>query len=209
MENGKILYNNISKNKKLTPQEAFDKYGPNDDRFYTSQGLNPIEQRKKIDELNSKRKPIKTDKEILNDISNSNSKEYERIKKEFEDIGKEIENTKKELKNLEKNTTKEVVENTKKELPKKQLSKVSTEAIEDSIKNIDFKKAGKIGAIIGAVGLVSYSIGKHNKNKKEEKQQEQIQYPQNNNYIDNSYAQQMASDISSYRYGKQMTGFIN
>ena len=43
--------------KKLTPQEAFDKYGPNDDKFYTSQGLDPKEQKEAINKLNSKRKP--------------------------------------------------------------------------------------------------------------------------------------------------------
>lgn len=100
-------------------------------------------------------------------------------------------------------------ENIRRELPKKQLTKASSEAIENNVKNINFKKAGKIGAIVTAIGLGAYAIGKHNKNKKKERQQEQIQYPQNNSYIDNSYAQQMASDISSYRYGKQMTGFIN
>lgn len=42
---------------KLTPQEAFDKYGPNDDKFYTSQGLDPKEQKEAINKLNSKRKP--------------------------------------------------------------------------------------------------------------------------------------------------------
>lgn len=115
--------------------------------------------------------------------------------------------TKRELKNTTEEIVEETTENIQKELPKKQLTKASTEAIENNVKNINFKKVGKIGAIIGTIGLVSYGIGKHNENKKEEKQQ--IQYPQNNNYIDNSYAQQMASDISSYRYGKQMTGFIN
>jgi hypothetical protein len=287
----RISIDDINKKKKLTPQEAFNKYGPNDDRFYTSQGLDPKEQKEKIDELNSKRKPIKTDKEILDEISNSNSKEYERIKKEFEDIGKEIENTKKEIENtkkeientkkeientkkeienLEKNTTKEVVENTKtveqfnndpreqipfddvdmdlnelnnllsgttssktyekelpkkevventkKELPKKELSKASTEAIEakasteateDSIKNINFKKVGKIGLVAAAIGIGAYAIGNHNKNKENQQTQRQVQYPQNNSYIDNSYAQQMASDISSYKYGKHMTGFVN
>ena len=46
-----------SEDKKLTPQEAFDKYGPNDDRFYTSQGLDPKKQKEAINKLNSKRKP--------------------------------------------------------------------------------------------------------------------------------------------------------
>ena len=186
----------------LTPQEAFDKYGPNDDRFYTSQGLNPKEQKEKINELNSKRKSVKTDKEILDDIS-IKPEEYDKVENNFKDIANELEN----LKNTTEEIVEETTENIQKELPKKQLTKASSEAIENNVKNINFKKVGKIGAIIGTIGLVSYGIGKHNENKKEEKQQ--IQYPQNNNYIDNSYAQQMASDISSYRYGKQMTGFIN
>lgn len=193
---------NIKQEYKLTPQEAFDKYGQNDDRFYTSQGLDPKEQKEKINELNSKTKPIKTDKEILDDIS-IKPEEYDKVENNFKHIANELEN----LKNTTEEIVEETTENIQKELPKKQLTKASTEAIENNVKNINFKKVGKIGAIIGAIGLVSYGIGKHNENKKEEKQQ--IQYPQNNNYIDNSYAQQMASDISSYRYGKQMTGFIN
>ena len=193
---------NIKQEYKLTPQEAFDKYGPNDDRFYTSQGLNPKEQKEKINELNSKRKSVKTDKEILDDIS-IKPEEYDKVENNLKDIANELEN----LKNTTEEIVEETTENIQKELPKKQLTKASTEAIENNVKNINFKKVGKIGAIIGTIGLVSYGIGKHNKKKKEEKQQ--IQYPQNNNYIDNSYAQQMASDISSYRYGKQMTGFIN
>lgn len=183
--------------KHLTPQEAFNKYGPNDDRFYTSQGLNPSEQRNKINELNSKRKPIEDNIFIK-------PEEYDKVEKEFKDIANEIEN----LKNNTEEIVKETTESIQKELPKKQLTEASTEAIESNIKNIDFKKVGKIGAVVSAIGLGAYAIGKHNKNKKEEKQQ-QIQYPQNNYYIGNSYAQQMASDISSYRYGKQMTGFIN
>ena len=193
---------NIKQEYKLTPQEAFDKYGPNDDRFYTSQGLNPKEQKEKINELNSKRKSVKTDKEILDDIS-IKPEEYDKVENNFKDIANELEN----LKNTTEEIAEEVTENIQKELPKKQLTNASTEAIENNIKNIDLKKIGKIGAVVSAIGLGAYAIGKHNKNKKEEKQQ--IQYPQNNNYIDNSYAQQMASDISSYRYGKQMTGFIN
>ena len=48
------------------------------------------------------------------------------------------------------------------------------------------------------------------KGKKQDKQivkQQNISY--NNKYIDNQYAMQMAQDISSYRYGKHMTGFVN
>ena len=72
---------------------------------------------------------------------------------------------------------------------------------------------GAIGLIIA--GITGLAIGKalssdNNKNKKQDKQvakQQNISY--NNQYIDNKYAMQMAQDISSYRYGKHMTGFVN
>ena len=113
-----------------------------------------------------------------------------------------------------------VIEEVTEELPKKQLTKASTEAIENGVKNINFKKIGKIGAVVAAVGLAAYGIGKHNKNKKQEEERKQQTYQQNNQQlltrlqqpsnqpIDNSYSMQLASDISSYRYGKQMTDFI-
>ena len=56
--------------KKLTPQEAFNKYGPNDDRFYTSQGLDPKKQKEAINKLNSKRKPS----ELLPDYSTDDAR---------------------------------------------------------------------------------------------------------------------------------------
>ena len=113
-----------------------------------------------------------------------------------------------------------VIEEVTEELPKKQLTKASTEAIENGVKNINFKKIGKIGAVVAAVGLATYGIGKHSKNKKQEEERKQQTYQQNNQQlltrlqqpsnqlIDNSYSMQLASDISSYRYGKQMTDFI-
>lgn len=204
----------------LTPQEAFDKYGPDDDRFYTSQGLDPIEQRKKINELNSKRKPVKTDEEIF-----IKQEEYDKFEQGFKDILNDIEKFKKEstpkYKAVKGPKLKEkVIEEATEELPKKQLTKASTEAIENGVKNINFKKIGKIGAVVAAVGLAAYGIGKHSKNKKQEEEHKQQTYQQNNQQlltrlqqtsnqpIDNSYSMQLASDISSYRYGKQMTGFI-
>ena len=107
--------------------------------------------------------------------------------------------------NIAEEVTEEIIENTNKELPKKKLTKPSAEALE----NINFKKVGKIGLVAAAIGIGAYAIGNHNKNKENQQTQRQVQYPQNNSYIDNSYAQQMASDISSYKYGKHMTGFVN
>jgi hypothetical protein len=196
---------------KLTPQEAFDKYGPDDDRFYTSQGLDPIEQKKKIDELNSKREPLKTDKEKIDEVS-IKSEEYDKFVKENEDILFEAEKLKEDISILDEDIAEEISEKVSKkipkELPKKKLSK-----------DIDFKKAGIISAAVAATGLAIYGLGKHNKNKKEERQYQQTpnyqthvanttQARYDNNMMYNMYAQQMAKDISTYRYGKQMTGFV-
>ena len=53
-----------------------------------------------------------------------------------------------------------------------------------------------------------YANIKEEKSKKKEKQEVE-QIPINNQRLDDSYAMQLANDISSYRYGKHMTGFVN
>ena len=82
--------------------------------------------------------------------------------------------------------------------------------------------SGKVAIGLIVAGVTGLAIGKalssddDNKDKKQDKQiakQKNISY--NNQYIDNQYdidnqyAMQMAQDISSYRYGKHMTGFVN
>lgn len=70
----RITYNDLAKsisedsNKYLSSKEAFEKYGLDSDEFYTSQGLDPKEQRKITNKLNSKRNPTLSDKEILNKL---------------------------------------------------------------------------------------------------------------------------------------------
>lgn len=229
--------------KLLTPQEAFDKYGPNDDRFYTSQGLDPTQQKEKISKLN---KPEKSGISIK-------SEEYDNFTKENEQILKDIDNVKDNIKDnktpkykakkgpklkqkevvqetiektveettqqIPKESIKDIVNNAtnKKELPKKKLSEAASEAV-NKVSDIKISKTGKIGLVAAALGIGAYAIGSNKKdNKKEEKQQtpnyqthvaNTTQANYNNDLMYNSYAQQMAKDISSYRYGKQMTGFV-
>lgn len=108
------------KEKLLTSQEAFNKYGPNDDRFYTSQGLDPKEQKEIINKLNSGRKPKLSDKEVLNQLH----KESEESANKFLEISKETKKNKlitKKIKKTPNELTKELTKsknllNNKKEL---------------------------------------------------------------------------------------------
>ena len=208
--------------KKLTPQEAFNKYGPNDDRFYTSQGLDPKKQKEAINKLNSKRKPSESlsdysvddarlDKMFAEDKAYIESLEKQRKRPNYKSVkGPKLKETVKQDNNLEKATNEifdkftENINNTPK--PKiKSTSKMTTKSLGGTGK-------GAIGLVIA--GITGLAIGKalssNDKDKKQDKQvakQQNISY--NNQYIDNQYAMQMAQDISSYRYGKHMTGFVN
>lgn len=224
--------------KKLTPQEAFDKYGPNDDRFYTSQGLDPKEQKEAINKLNSKRKPpeplpdysaddARLDKMFAEDKANIESLKKQRKRPKYKPVKEpKVEETVKQDKNLEKatnevqdnfteninNTPKPKVENTTK--PSKNIVKPAKNTSKMTTKSLGKAGKGAIGLIVA--GITGLAIGKalssdnDNKDKKQNKQvakQQNISY--NNQYIDNQYAMQMAQDISSYGYGKHMTGFVN
>lgn len=187
---------------KLTPQEAFDKYGPDDDRFYTSQGLDPIEQKKKIEQLN-KTKQV--------DIPTDTNAEYNDFIKENEQILDEINDIKNDIKPKYK-PKKGPKLKSKGELPKRKLTKAAS----DAIKNIP--TAGKIGLAVAALGIGAYVLGNSKKEKEENNYQQKPNYQThvvdtsqtryNNAQMYDIYAQQMAKDISTYRYGKKMTGFI-
>ena len=228
---------NLKEDKKLTPQEAFDKYSPNDDRFYTSQGLDPKKQKKAINKLNSKRKPpeqlpdysaddARLDKMFAEDKAYIKSLKKQRKKHNYKPVkGPKLKKIVKQDNNLEKATSEvfdnftENINNTSK--PKVKSTPKSSKNIIKPIKNTSKMTTKSLGgAGKGAIGLIiagitGLAIGKalssdNNKNKKQDKQvakQQNISY--NNQYIDNQYAMQMAQDISSYRYGKHMTGFVN
>ena len=223
---------------KNNPQEAFDKYGPNDDRFYTSQGLDPKKQKEAINKLNSKRKPpeplpdysaddARLDKMFAEDKAYIESLEKQRKKPNHKPVkGPKLKETVKQDNNLEKatnevfnnsteninNTPKPEVKNTPK--PSKNIVKPVKNTSKMTTKSLGGVGKGAIGLIVaGVTGLVvgkALSSDNDNKDKKQDKQvakQQNISY--NNQYIDNQYAMQMAQDISSYRYGKHMTGFVN
>ena len=227
-----------AEDKKLTPQEAFNKYGPNDDRFYTSQGLDPKEQKEAINKLNSKRKPpeplpdysaddARLDKMFAEDKVYIESLEKQRKRPNYKPVkGPKLKETVKQDNNLEKatnevfnnsteninNTPKPEVKNTPK--PSKNIVKPVKNTSKMTTKSLGGVGKGAIGLIVA--GITGLAIGKalssdnDNKDKKQDKQvakQQNISY--NNQYIDNQYAMQMAQDISSYRYGKHMTGFVN
>lgn len=164
--------------------------------------------------------PIKKVLELKNDVKTeiSEPKPKETVK---EPKPKE---TVKEDKNLEKatnevqdnfteninNTSKPKVENTTK--PSKNIVKPTKNTSKMTTKSLGRAGKGAIGLIVA--GITGLAIGKalssDEKDKKQDKQvakQQNISY--NNQYIDNQYAMQMAQDISSYRYGKHMTGFVN
>ena len=229
---------NLKEDKKITSQKAFDKYGPNDDRFYTSQGLDPKEQKEAINKLNSKRKPLeplpdysaddaRLDKMFAEDKAYIESLEKQRKRPNYKPVkGPKLKETVKQDKNLEKatnevfnnfteninNTPKSKVKSTPK--PSKNIVKPAKNASKMTTKSLGGAGKGAIGLIIA--GIAGLAIGKalssddDNKDKEQDKQvakQQNISY--NNQYIDNQYAMQMAQDISSYRYGKHMTGFVN
>ena len=108
------------------------------------------------------------------------------------------------------NTSKPKVKSTPK--PSKNIVKPTKNTSKMATKSLGGAGKEAIGLIIA--GITGLAIGKvlssDDKDKKQDKQvvkQQNISY--NNQYIDNQYAMQMAQDISSYRYGKHMTGFVN
>ena len=253
-EFNEAIINNKARHGALTPQEAFDKYGPNDDRFYTSQGLDPKKQKEAINKLNSKRKPpeslpdysaddARLDKMFAEDKAYIESLEKQRKRPNYKPVkgpklketvkkkkykpvhGPKLKETIKQDNNLEKatnevfdnfieninNTSNPKVKSTSK--PSKNTIKPTKNTSKMTTKSLGGAGKGAIGLIIA--GVTGLAIGKalssnDDKDKKQDKQvakQQNISY--NNQYMDNQYTMQMAQDISSYRYGKHMTGFVN
>ena len=237
-EFNEAIINNKARHGALTSQEAFNKYGPNDDRFYTSQGLDPKKQKEAINKLNSKHKPpeslpdysaddARLDKMFAEDKAYIESLEKQRKKPKYKPVkGPKLKETVKQDNNLEKatnevfdnfteninNTPKPKVKNTPK--PSKNIVKPVKNTSKMTTKSLGGVGKGSIGLIVA--GVTGLAIGKvlssdnDNKDKKQDKRvakQQNISY--NNQYMDNQYTMQMAQDISSYRYGKHMTGFVN
>ena len=154
-----------------------------------------------IDEENITNKIVNEDKiNNINEIEKTNDKGFvlkENVEKNTKSSKKVINKT---TKQITKNTTEKAAKKTTKALSKKTLGGNGKLAIGLSI----------AGLIVGGAILADNSPKKEKKNKKQQNNN-QIQYnnQMQSQQIDNSYSMQMAKDISSYRYGKRMTGFVN
>ena len=130
------------------------------------------------------------------------SKKYKPIKGPKLKQTKEILTPQQAFKKTIEQTTNEMINNTTKKvtkaLPKKSLGGNGKLAIGLAV----------AGAIIG-VATITKNKDDDNKNNKQRHNLPNTTSSYANNYIDNSQAMQMAQDISSYRYGKHITGFVN
>lgn len=123
----------------------------------------------------------------------------ETIEEITEETGKQAEHNFKETleqsaKEMAEESSKKVSKSTAKSLPKKSLGGGGKAAIAIA------------GLIIGGMIL---SSDNEPKKKSEKSKGHSLPRSTNAEEFDNSYAMQMAQDISSYRYGKHMTGFVN
>lgn len=167
----------MNESKYLSSKEAFEKYGPDSDEFYTSQGLDPKEQRKIINELNSKRKLKPSEPKIK-------KSETQSIKDvNFDDI---LEDAAKETAEQNSKLTNKTIQNTAK-------------------KALNTKKLG-LGIAIGATVLLAGAAASaaNKKDKKEKKKQEEEKEKlknANNNEIDYNQDLQYAQQITNFSRG--------
>lgn len=108
------------------------------------------------------------------------------------------------------NITKEQIEKITKQagMKMKSLANDATEAISEGI---NWNKVGKVGAVVGVAALVGFGVHKHNEKEKENKKygpDKLTGATRKSEFWNQSYTAQMAKDISTYQYGKRMTGFI-
>ena len=90
----------------------------------------------------------------------------------------------------------------------KKLAGDATKAIGEGV---NWGKVGKVGAVVGATALISGGIYSHAKKEKKNKANGPdilTGSTRKSEFWNQSYAAQMAKDISTYQYGKRMTGFV-
>ena len=200
---------NNAQNQKLTSRQARDKYvkDPSNipDEFYTSQGLDPKLQKNKLQELN-KRQPKPEIQVATEDI---------KLEKFEEETKKLTEDTEKLLKELSEEEavqvgpiTNKVVEKAAKDV-NKAVKKDVNKAVKNTLKPV--KLSGKGKAAIGVAIALGIGAVLSNKNTREMPKQEES--PRVRQKYTQQYSsgieQQIAKDMSSYKYGKHITGFIN
>lgn len=197
----------------LSSKEAFEKYDPNSDEFYTSQGLDPKEQRKIINELNSKRKPKLSDKEALNKLHKETEEaanQFYKTTKEAEDIIKEYKQkanytaSKPETQSIKDVNFDDILEDAAKETAERN-SKLTNRTIQNTAKKaLNTKKLGlgiAIGATVLLAGAAVSSVNKKEKKKQEEEKEKLQKTNTNNNKIDYSQNLQYAQQITNFSRG--------
>ena len=107
------------------------------------------------------------------------------------------------------NATKEQVSKLKKTgMKTKKLAGDAAKAIGEGV---NWGKVGKVGAVIGVTALIGGGIYSHAKKEKKNRANGPDRLTgatRKSDFWNQSYAAQMAKDISTYQYGKRMTGFV-
>jgi hypothetical protein len=108
------------------------------------------------------------------------------------------------------NATKEQIEKTVKDTGMK-TKKLAGDAAKAIGEGVNWGKVGKIGAVVGVAALVGGGVYSHAKKEKENRKNGPDRLTgatRKSEFWNQSYAAQMAKDISTYQYGKRMTGFV-
>jgi len=181
---------NTEKKEILTSKEAFEKYGPNDERFYTSQGLNPKQQKEAINKLNSNRKSVQSETETIEQLQ----KEQEEIANNFYQSQKEANQIIDECHKLDEQLAEKSIKETK-NIEQKAISEteeklVTKEIGESAKKSLNTKKLGIGLAIAGGALLLGGLSHKKKQNKQEKENNKPRSYRQG--YGSMSYNQDLA-----------------
>ena len=187
--------------------DAFGFIEPKKTKTWTYAEVTSVE---RINEENITDKIINEEKtNNINEIEKTNNKGFVLKENDKGFVLKEnVEKNTKSSKKLINKTTKQITKNTTEKAAKKTTKVLSKKTLGGNGKlAIGLSIAG---LIVGGAILADNSPKKEKKNKKQQNNN-QIQYnnQMQSQQIDNSYSMQMAKDISSYRYGKRMTGFVN
>ena len=104
------------------------------------------------------------------------------------------------------NATKEQIEKVVKETGMK-----TKKLAGDAAKAINWCKVGKVGAVVGVTALIGGGIYSHAKKEKKNRANGPDRLTgvaRKSEFWNQSHVAQMAKDISTYQYGKRMTGFV-
>jgi hypothetical protein len=108
------------------------------------------------------------------------------------------------------NATKEQIEKAVKETGMK-AKKLTGDAAKAIGEGVNWGKVGKVGAVVGVAALIGGGIYSHAKKEKKNRANGPDRLTgatRKSEFWNQSYAAQMAKDISTYQYGKRMTGFV-